>query len=32
MAEEAIRMYNAICAITVEESSVEEALKIYNAH
>jgi fructose-bisphosphate aldolase/6-deoxy-5-ketofructose 1-phosphate synthase len=30
--EEAIRMCNAICAITVEEASVEEALKIYNAH
>jgi hypothetical protein len=25
-------MCNAICAITVEEASVEEALKIYNAH
>lgn len=30
--DEAIRMCNAIYAITVEESSVEEALKIYNAH
>jgi fructose-bisphosphate aldolase/6-deoxy-5-ketofructose 1-phosphate synthase len=29
--EEAIRMCNAISAITVEEKSVAEALKIYHA-
>jgi fructose-bisphosphate aldolase/6-deoxy-5-ketofructose 1-phosphate synthase len=30
--DEAIRMCNAIYAITVDEASVEQALKIYNAH
>jgi len=30
--EEAVRFTNAIYAITVENKSVEEALKIYNAH
>lgn len=29
--EEAIRICNAIYAITVEETSVEEALKIYHS-
>jgi fructose-bisphosphate aldolase/6-deoxy-5-ketofructose 1-phosphate synthase len=30
--DEAIRMCNAIYAITVDEASVEQALKIYKAH